>query len=50
MVSLSFDKAACNVTMIEQVYIFVGGWAVVWVSVQDLRKKFKEIKPKEPTE
>jgi hypothetical protein len=40
---LSFNKSICNPTEIEQVYIFIGGLAVVWTSLMELYKKYSTI-------
>ena len=40
---LSFNKSVCNPTEIEQVYIFIGGLAVIWTSFMELYKKYSAI-------
>jgi hypothetical protein len=43
---LSFNKVVCQTSEIEQMYVFIGGFAVIWTSAIELHGRiFKQTRP-----
>jgi hypothetical protein len=40
---ISFGPPSCGQTPVEQIYIFIGGFAVIYVSFKDIWNKYLEI-------
>lgn len=45
---ISFGPSSCGQTPVEQIYIFIGGFAVIYVSCKDIWNKYLDIQLKAP--